>query len=177
MRFPNSIVIFALAVVVFATLETSAKKPFGNSPKAVANRFYQACLQNTVNGLPTEEQMETFAPLLSSELIDLISAAREKKKKFLLERPKDKPPWDDSSLFCSNIEGFTSFSLGAPLLNDDKASVPVYLEYREGKSIARWVDVLILERRHDEWRICEIFMNAPWEFRSGLTLSGALSPD
>jgi hypothetical protein len=166
----------ALLAFLFAALPSAlSKDPAAASPKDAANRFYRAYLKLNPRGLPTEEQMKTLAPLFSRELVDFISAARREQQKFMREHPEDKPPWIEGNLFASNYEGVSSFSLGAPILNDDKASIPVYLEYREGKSVGRWIDVIVLERANKEWLVWDIFMNAPWPFRSGPNLRAILS--
>jgi hypothetical protein len=152
-----------------------AKEPTGPTAKDAANRFYRTYLKLNPRGLPTEEEMKAFGPLFTAELLELISAARHEQQKFIREHPDQKPPLIEGNLFASNYEGVSSFSRGTPTYNDDKASNPVYLEYREGKSIGRWIDVIVLERANKEWRVWDIFLNAPWPFRSGPNLRAMLS--
>ena len=44
------------------------------------------------------------------------------------------------------FEGMTAFKLGQASIHEDKASIPVYLEYQQGGATSRWIDVLVLER-------------------------------
>ena len=142
-----------------------------------ASRFYRACLRLKPEGLPTAQQMKTLGPLLSPELVKLIAAARRKQEEFIRKRPDDKPPWIEGDLFASNFEGASAFSLGTPVMQAGKASIPVYLEYRDGKDVVRWIDVIVLERAAGRWRVWNIYMNAPWPFKSGPDLRAMLSGD
>jgi hypothetical protein len=169
--------VILLIAALLPLLATPSHAEDSKSPKAeeTATRFYRAYLKLNTRGLPTEKEMETFAPLFGTELTGLIAAARREQQKFIKEHPGDKPPWCDGNLFASNYEGVSSFKLGTPTFTNDKASIPVYLEYREGTSVGRWIDVIILVRFNDEWRVWDIFMNAPWSFRSGPNLRSILS--
>lgn len=171
-RAPLLLVLTSLAL----TSATSySKEPAHPDAAAVAKKFYQTYLKLHPSGLPTDEQMKEFTPLLSRELNDLIAAARGEQQKFIKDNPDEKPPWIEGSLFVSSFEGAHSFTLGAPSINENKASIPVYLEYREGKTTVKWIDVIVLENADKEWRVWDIFMNAPWPFRSGPSLRAMLS--
>lgn len=143
----------------------------------VAQRFYQTCLKLQPRGLPTEEQMPSLAPLLSAELMELLASARRQQQAFQREHPGEKPPWIEGNLFASCYEGVSSFCLGAASFNQDKASIPVYLTYREGAEEVRWIDVVVLERTGTEWRVWDIFLTAPWEFRPGPSLQAVLASE
>ncbi len=168
-------IFLAIALLALTTAPALAKEPGPPTAQDIANRFYRTYLKLNPRGLPTEKEMEALAPLFTAELTELIAAARRQQQKFIREHPGDKPPWIEGNLFASNFEGVSSFTLGAPTFNDDKASIPVYLESREGKHIGRWIDVIILKRVKNEWRVWDIFMNAPWSFRSGPNLRAILS--
>ena len=142
---------------------------------SAARQFYQACLRLKPEGLPTTEQMKTLAPLLSPELVKLMATARRKQEEFIRKHPDGKPPWIEGDLFASNFEGASAFRLGTPALQAGKASIPVYLEYRDGKDVVRWIDVIVLERAAGQWQVWNIYMNAPWPFRSGPDLRAMLS--
>jgi hypothetical protein len=161
-----------LAVLFASAKDNDAGEAFAQE---TANRFYQVYLKLNPRGLPTELQMRSFEPLLSRELVELISHDRSEQQKFIREHPDEKPPWIEGNLFASCYEGVSSYSLGAPTFNDGKASFPVYLTFREGKQEVRWLDVLVLERANTEWRVWDIFLNAPWPFRSGPSLRAILS--
>ncbi|HET6410235.1 MAG TPA: hypothetical protein VFG14_20260, partial [Chthoniobacteraceae bacterium] len=57
----------------------------------------------------------------------------------------------------------------------DKASIPVYWEYTEGGETSHWIDVVVLSKDGDSWRISDIFFCAPWDFRPGPSLRAQLS--
>jgi hypothetical protein len=152
-----------------------AGSALAETPESVAQTFFDACVKSRVSGLPSEEQMKTFAPLLTSEVISLIEAARTEQAEFQKKNPEEKPPWIEGALFSSLFEGVTAYRLGEPLVSGDKASIPVYWEYTEGGETSRWIDVLILARSGETWKVADIFFCAPWDFRSGPTLRAVLS--
>lgn len=47
---------------------------------------------------------------------------------------------------------------------------------RDGEKI-RWIDVIVLQRSEKGWRVSDIFMNAPWSFRSDPSLRAILTPE
>lgn len=142
--------------------------------KAAADRFYTACLKLKPSGLPTDEQMTVLAPLLCQDLVAGMAAARKEQQTFMRQHPDEKPPFIEGNLFASSEEGVSTFAFGAAALNNGKASLPVYLEYREGGQVVRWIDVIVLEQVANEWRVWDIFMTAPWSFRSGPSLRAML---
>jgi len=162
-----------LAPLAFPVVAASAAAD--SSAQNAAKQFYSACLKLKPIGLPTKEQMKTLAPLLSAELVKLIASARRKQEESIRKNPDDKPPWIEGNLFASNYEGVSSFRLGVPTINAGKASFPAYLEYRDREHVVRWIDVIVLERANGTWRVWDIYMNAPWPFRSGPNLRSILS--
>lgn len=145
------------------------------SPESVAKTFFDAYVKSRVSGLPTEEQMKTFGPLLSPEIVKLVEAARAEQVEFQKKNPDEKPPWIEGALFSSLFEGVTSYRLGEPLVSGDKASLPVYWEYTEGGETSRWIDVVALVRSGETWQVADIFFCAPWDFRPAPTLRAVLS--
>jgi hypothetical protein len=75
----------------------------------------------------------------------------------------------------TGCQGVSADSLGAPTFNDTKASIPVAMAYRQGLVVARWIDVIVLEQIANEWRVWDIFVAAPWAFRTGRNLRSILS--
>jgi hypothetical protein len=143
-------------------------------PSQAAGDFYQACIRLRVSGLPDEKQRQVLKPLLAPELIEAIAAARREQEKAIKENPDEKPPWIEGNLFGSLFEGMHSFRLGREVINDDKASVPIYLEFREGKKVVRWIDVAVLVRIESRWAVWDIYYCGPWDFKPGSTLRQAL---
>lgn len=121
--------------------------------------------------------MRALESLLSRELVQAIGKARQEQQKFIREHPEEKPPWIEGNLFASCYEGVSSFALGEPVVSRDKASVPVYLTYREGGQEERWLDVVVLEQTGNQWLVRDIFLNGPWEFRSGPSLRALLTTE
>lgn len=157
----------------FAPLPAAAEEVAPPPPAAVkaADQFYQTFLKLNTRGLPPEREMVSYIPLLSPDLVKMIEAARLEQKK---TPAGEKPPWVDDNLFASCYEGVHSYSLGAPQFHADKASIPVYMSHTEGKDSAKWIDVIVMVQMEGRWVVWDIFMNAPWDFRSGPTLRAML---
>jgi hypothetical protein len=170
---PTLATVLILAAVVSAHSEGDAKP----DPASVAKQFYKTYLKLRPTGLPTEAQMKELAPLLSRELNDLIAKARREQQKFIRGNPNEKPPWIEGNLFASLFEGAHSYSLGTPVFTENNASFPVTLEYRERGKPVRWVDVIALENTNGEWKVRDIFLNGPWDFKAGPSLRAALSSE
>ncbi len=153
--------------------------PFGfalaEAPEAGAKKFFDAVVKFRVSGLPTEEQMKTLGPLLDPEIVKLIAAAAAERADFEKKHPGEKPPFIEGALFSSLFEGVTAFRLGEVVVQGDKASIPVYWEYTEYAETSNWIDVVVLKKNGEMWRIWDIFFTAPWDFRPGPSLRAVLS--
>lgn len=145
------------------------------TPEQTARAFFDAYVKFRVSGLPSDEVMRTFAPLLTPEIITLLGAARVEQKEFRQKNPGEKPPWIEGALFSSLFEGVSAYRLGDVLVSGDKASIPVYWEYTQDGETSRWIDVVTLVRSGDIWQIADIFFAAPWDFRPGPSLRAVLS--
>jgi hypothetical protein len=163
------------ALLVFAAGMLVASGVLAETPESAAKTFFDAYVKFGVSGLPSEEEMKTFAPLFVPEIVTLLGAARVEQAEFQRKNPDEKPPWIEGALFSSLFEGVTAYRLGEPLVSADKASIPVYWEYTEGGETSRWIDVVTLIRSGERWKVSDIFFCAPWDFRPGPTLRAVLS--
>ena len=162
-------------LLVLAAGVLLASSVLAETPEAVAKTFFDAYVKFHVSGLPSEEQMKTFGPLLVPEIVTLLGAARAEQVEFQKKHPDEKPPWIEGALFSSLFEGVTAYRLGEPLESADKASIPVYWEYTEGGETSRWIDVVTLARSGETWKVSDIFFCAPWDFRPGASLKAELT--
>ena len=147
------------------------------SPKAVAMQFYRTCQRLKISGLPTAKQTKLLAPYLSQELQQLIATARQKQAQFIKENPGDKPPWIEGDFFSSSFEGSHGFRIGTPVVQEERAEVPLHLFYRDGKKMIRWSDTLVLTRTGKGWLVSDLLYKAPWEFKPGTSLRNVLQAD
>lgn len=162
----------ALGFILIVLVSVSG---LAGTPGDTARSFFDAYVKSPVSGLPNAEQMRTFGPLLSPEIVNLLRAAEAEQQEFQRKNPGEKPPWIEGALFSSLFEGVTSYRLGDVLESGDKASIPVYWEYTEGGETSRWIDVVTLVRAGKSWQIADIFFTAPWDFRPGPSLRAILS--
>ena len=170
----KSLVLVGIISLLGCVGSAGADKPAAPRPSGVAGQFYQACVKLKVSGLPDEKQGAVLAPLLSRELNEAIAAAKREQQKAIREHPDEKPPWIEGNLFGSLFEGMNSFTLGREVIEGDKASLPIYLEFRDGEKVTRWVDVLVLARADERWVVWDIFFCGPWDFKPGGTLRQVL---
>jgi hypothetical protein len=163
-------VILSMAAAAFMAAAAHA-----GTPEETARTFFDAYLKFRTSGLPKDEEMRVFAPLLTPEIVTLLGAASAEQKEFQRKNPDEKPPWIEGALFSSLFEGVSAYRLGDVLVSGDKASIPVYWEYTEGGETSRWIDVVCLVRSAGSWQIADIFFAAPWDFRPGPSLRAVLS--
>jgi len=171
------LILLFLAFIIVLGCGITAKKP-----AQVANEFYATLLQSNIRGLPTERDEKSINALLTFELRSTIAKAKRVQKKFIAESKKKgeilKAPWSDGNLFGSNYEGMTSFSLGQPQISDEIVSIPVYLEYitgKDGEEPVIWIDILVLKKTGEGWKVHDLFFCAPWDFGYRGNLRGILS--
>lgn len=164
---------------VFAALAAVAvakDKPVQTqAPADVARSFYSTCIRLKVQGLPDDRAAKEIGAFLSADVLKLVETARAEQNVFIHEHPDEKPPLVEGNLFGSMWEGMTAFTLGTPVIYQDKVSIPVSLEYKEENDTARWVDVLVLVKGENGWKVFDIFFCAPWDFKPGPSLRALLS--
>jgi hypothetical protein len=166
-----------LLSVLLVVCSTPGGAVVQSNPTQVASQFYRAYLKLKISGLPNDEQYKTLEPLLSSDLLKLLRAAKEKQEKFIKEHPDEKPPWIEGDLFTSSFEGAHNFRLGGATVRGDRARIPVHLEYRDSKNRVHWTDTIVLIRSGDEWRVWDILLNGQWEFKMGSSLRQILQAE
>lgn len=146
-------------------------------PKNIAAQFYRTCHKLKISGLPSAKQAKLLAPYLNPDLQQLIQAARQKQAKFIKEHPDEKPPWIEGDLFSSSFEGSHGFRVGTPVVQEDRAEVPIHLFYRDGKKLIRWTDTLVLTRTGKGWVVSDLLYKATWDFKPGTSLRGVLQAE
>lgn len=164
-----------ILLLLFSVVQ--ANPPVALSPKEVATRFYSLCHKLKIDGLPNAKQSRLIAPYLSQELQQLIKAARQKQTKFIKEHPDEKPPWVEGDLFSSSFEGSHGFRVGVPVMQDERAELPVHLFYRDGKKLVRWTDTLVLTRTNKGWAVSDLLYKATWDFKPGPSLREVLQAE
>lgn len=139
-----------------------------DGPDKIAESFYEVLVKLQIRGIPDEKEMEAMGGFLSDELKERLGHAWAEHDSFVKEHGTQqlKPPWvKEGNLFGSLWEGMHGFKLGHPTGDDEKKSYPVYLNYGEGKESTKWLDVLVLEKTDNGWKVYDIFFNGAWDFK------------
>jgi hypothetical protein len=175
MRF-KILILLVICLTVFGCSEATRR------PVQTANDFYNTLSNLNIRGLPTLDETKAINSFLSSELRSKFAGAKQEQEKFIEEAKSRgkilKAPWSGGNLFGSNYEGMSSFSLGLPQISNETVSIPVYLEYREGKNDknpTQWIDILVLKQTDEGWKVYDLFFCAPWGFGTHGNLRSIIS--
>jgi hypothetical protein len=155
------------------------------APEKVVADFYAALAAARPSGAPTEAQRAALAPMLSLELIGLLSRADTARATARAAAPGEKPPFTDGDMFSSLFEGPTGFAVGLPAsgagvpgsrLGDVR--VPVTLTHAAdaaagGKSTA-WTDTVLLREENGRFVVADIAFGGDWDFANKGSLVAAL---
>ena len=139
-------------------------------------RFYSTYRTMPNYGIPDPPDLARLAPLMSRRLKGLIDAAL--KYRASLTCGDCKPPWSDGNFFASNVEGYTSFSLGPTTLDKAVYLVPVRFEYIDAadpKHPGRWTDTARVVQEDGRYVIDDIAFGAEWPYANHGLLSESLT--
>ncbi len=176
------VAIAAIILTGLSALPASAVKPDPPdvAPEKVVSSFYALCIREQVTGLPTDEQFEAMREMLSDNILGMLADARMEQADFSRENPDEKPPWIEGDLFSSLFEGPSRFSVGAAVIDGNRATITVDFAY-DGTPDDRpfeWKDdVILVIDVNNEWKIDDIEYRGDWDFASRGRLSEALGSD
>jgi hypothetical protein len=156
------------------------------APERVVADLYGALATLRPSGAPTEAQRAALAPLLSSELVGLLSRADTARATARAAAPTEKPPFTDGDLFSSLFEGPTAHQVGAPVsgaavpggrLGD--LTVPVTLTHvadpaTGGGTPTTWIDTVLLREENGRFVVADIAFGGGWDFANKGSLVAAL---
>jgi hypothetical protein len=156
------------------------------APEKIVADFYGALATLRPSGAPTEAQRAALAPLLSSELVGLLSRADTARATARAAAPTEKPPFTDGDLFSSLFEGPTAHEIGTPVsgaplpggrLGDLR--VPVTLTHvadpaTGGGTPTTWTDTVLLREENGRFVVADIAFGGDWDFANKGGLVAAL---
>jgi hypothetical protein len=156
------------------------------APEKVVADLYGTLAALRPSGAPTEAQRAALAPLLSSELVGLLSRADTARATARAAAPNEKPPFTDGDLFSSLFEGPTAHEVGAPIsgaampggrLGD--LTVPVTLTHvadpaTAGGTPTTWTDTVLLREENGRFVVADIAFGGAWDFANKGSLVAAL---
>jgi hypothetical protein len=172
----TALIALGVAVAALSCRPALADIPDGVAATFVVDKFYRTCLKIDPIGFPTVPEMRRLAPLFSRDLNTMIAQARSFQSKLVRLDRGTKGTWRTANVFTSLPAGFDYYGIGLAIIQDDIATVPVHLEYHHQGRIVRWLDVVVLERYGSgrNWRVVDIYLNAPFAFANGASLRARL---
>ena len=128
--------------------------------------FYNKVIELGVFGLPTDEQLQALAPLISLQLLALLREARATQAQALANQTQAQPPLIQGALFFSLFEGASRVDQVKPATVKD--SWQVTLVYGQEVPVVRWTDRVWLVNEQQScagrWVINDIEFNGQWDF-------------
>jgi hypothetical protein len=160
------------AVLMLASLLGSCGKQ--ETPSSAVESFYALRINSKVTGVPTADELKTFAPYLSEELRTLLEQARKLHDDDVARAPGDKPAFADGDLFSSLFEGPNAFKIGADEPTGDLHRVSVQLAYDRQQPVVSWTDRAVVKNENGKPVIADIEYGGNWEFANKGTLVSML---
>jgi hypothetical protein len=132
--------------------------------RAAASAFLTALRADSVQGLPTDEQLQRLSPHLSPSLKEAIKHAERIRDREILRAPDEKPSWGDGDLFSSMSEGATKSEIATVAL---PSSIDGYVRVRQtlsekGQKDATWHDTYLFRESGDTWLLEDMVMEGEW---------------
>ncbi|MBK5144836.1 DUF3828 domain-containing protein [Budviciaceae bacterium BWR-B9] len=159
--------------------ETRVSHHYGsNDPAMTAQKFYSQYFMSGSAGLPTETQLASFKPYISTALYQSLEAAKKRQLEEIKRYPDEKPSLVDGDLFSSLFEGPTSVDIPSIPVLPSANSVTLQANFtrtEQGKDILHWSDEIKMIKQNDNWVIDDLVYKGNWEFAAKNTLKKTLS--
>ena len=166
----------ALLLPLFTSLLLTAREPspiHSAEQQSLANQAScraaaQACLstlrQQSIQGLPSDKQLQDLSSFFSPGLINALRHATVIQEREQKRAPDEKPPWIEGDLFSSLSEGVTSWSIEEVYAPDaENGFVTVAHKYIEkNQPEVRWADLFVFVRQGEKWLLDDMLMGGDW---------------
>ncbi|AWH89878.1 DUF3828 domain-containing protein [Limnobaculum parvum] len=172
-------VLITFALTGCVVTETTVSHHYGsNDPAMTAQKFYSQYFISGSVGLPTDTQLATFKPYISTNLYQLLEEAKKRQHEEIRQHPNEKPSLVDGDLFSSLFEGPTSVDIPSIPVLPSANSVTLQANFtrsEQGQSILHWTDEIKMVKQNESWVIDDLVYKGNWEFAAKSTLKKALS--
>lgn len=143
-----------------------------------ARAFYAKVMADGIRGLPSKENMNALAPLMTASMRAAVEKARVRQQAFIAAHPDEKPDFIEGSLFTSLFEGPTALESASAVAKDNGAVVEVGFAYAQaGAETFRWKDQALLRCEEGRWRLDDVRYGGDWDFASKGQLRQALESE
>ena len=132
--------------------------------RSTAKTFLTALRADSVQGLPTEEQLRRLSPHLTVSVKDALRNAGQLQDRDILRAPGEKPSWADGDLFSSLSEGVSQWKIAEVLVvSPHDGYVKVNQTFSEkGHADVAWQDTYIFRKVGPQWLLDDMVMEGEW---------------
>jgi hypothetical protein len=149
-------VLFAAIICIATSCAAGAKE----DPRGFVRRFCISEVSWAIRGLPTPRDEPLYDSFLGVELIGAIRDANYRLQEWVRQNRGSKEnlmiPHIESNLFSGFSEGATTWQVGRSIKTRSGVTVDVHREYKEGNTVYKWVDRIVLDRAGKDWVVQDI---------------------
>ena len=157
--------IYTICLFCFFSMSAYSDEQHGKTERVkvanVVSHFYKKldAVGMRGPGVFREENIQPFLPLFTQSLKLEFLFAQNQIEIYQRRNDGQKIPFTEGCVFTSAYENPTGFKIGSPTIINNVARVPIRFYYQEGKEIFRWIDIVILHKGDNGWKIDNILFN------------------
>ena len=167
-------IVAALVLIVFAAHELE-QHTTAQAQRKVIEDFYAHVIASDVRGVPSQETIEKFMPLISSQLRDGLAQLKLDQDIHLQETKGESPPLWEDPLFVGAWEGAQKVLDIQRDSDSTRVSYDVTLQspppYDKDAS-GQWKDRVILVQEHGKWVVDDVVYHPKSDTAGALSLLG-----
>ncbi|MGC8535004.1 MAG: hypothetical protein ACP5QR_05655 [Rhizomicrobium sp.] len=147
-----------------------------DTPKAIADGFYQTVISLKEGGIPDSAGRARLMPFISPSLAKALARANEAELAYTHNSRHAVPPLLEGNIFVSLFDGVSAASVGHCVLRKTQAVCPAALSYQDaGGRAYHWQDKLVLTRSEDGWRVDNVVYGGGVPYANQGTLKSNLA--
>lgn len=167
-------VVVGFVLIVFAAHDLEQHSVAQAQKKAIED-FYAHVIESDVRGVPSQETIDIFTPLISSQLRDGLVQLKLDQDIHLQETKGELPPLWEDPLFVGAWEGVQKVLDIQRDSDSTRTSYEVTLQssppYEKNEN-GQWKDRVILVQEHGKWVVHDVVYQPQSDTANALSLSG-----
>ena len=164
--------------VLFAVfvLCTSVVAKAADTPKAIADGFYQAVISLNEGGIPDSAGRARLVPFISPSLTQALASANEAALAYAHNSRHAVPPLLEGNIFVSLFDGVSAARVGHCVSRQARAVCPAALSYLNAAGQTyHWQDKLVLTHTEGGWRVDNVIYGGGVPYANQGTLKSNLA--